>query len=329
METKELQTIQIKPLATFESTMDDLITLVNDYSNIVVNDETFEEAKKARATLRNKRVEIQKIEKQNTDQLNDLKNQNWANAEKLIAIITPTEDKIDSGIKAIENRKAEAKAEKERIEREKIEAAIRLDQERVAKAEADRLAKIEAEQKIEADRLAALQVEIDAKNKAEQERLDKIKAEQEAKETAMRKEQERIQKDQQEREAKIKADQEKIEAEKRAISEQKAREEADKKRLAELDQAKKEAAEKARIEVEAKAKRQAEEKAIAIQRDKEEAIRQEALKPDKTRLIELSSSLRLIVLPVLRDKKAQLIIGAVELKLEELSQFIQTETSKL
>lgn len=326
METKELQ---IKPLATFESTMDDLIALVNDYTNIVVNDETFEEAKKARATLRNKRVEIQKIEKQNTDQLNDLKNQNWANAEKLIAIITPTEDKIDFGIKAVENRKAEAKAEKERIEREKIEAAIRLDQERVAKAEADRLAKIEAEQKIEADRLSALQAEMDAKNRAEQERLDKIKAEQEEKEQAFRSEQLRIQKEQQEREAKIKAEQDKMEVDKRAMDEQKAREEADKKRLIELEHARKEAADKARIEAEAKAKREAEEKAIAIQRDKEEAIRQEALKPDKTRLIELASALRLIVLPDLKDKKAQLIIGVVEFKLEEISQFIQTETSKL
>jgi hypothetical protein len=329
METKELQTIQIKPLATFESTMDDLITLVNDYANIVVNDETFEEAKKARATLRNKRVEIQKIEKQNTDQLNDLKNQNWANAEKLIAIITPTEDKIDSGIKAIENRKAEAKAEKERIEREKIEAAIRLDQERVAKAEADRLAKIEAEQKIEAERLAALQADIDAKNKAEQERLDKIKAEQEEKEQAFRAEQLRIQKEQQEREAKIKAEQDKMEAEKRAIAEQKAREDAEKKRLAELDQAKKEAAEKARIEAEAKVKREAEEKAVAEKKAADEIARQEALKPDKNKLLELSTSILLMKFPELKDRKAQSILGSVKIKMEEVSQYIQAETAKL
>lgn len=327
--SNELQTIEIKPLATFQSTMDDLIALVNDYSNLVVNDETFEEAKKARAALRDKRFEIQKIEKQNTAQLNDLKEQNWENAKRLIAIIAPTEEKIDSGIKAIEQRKAEVKAEKERIEREKIEAAIRLDQERKAKAEADRLAKIEAEQKAEAERLATLQAEIDAKNKAEQERLDKIKAEQEEKERAMRAEQERIQKEQKEREDKIKAEQAKIEAEKRAIIEQKEREEAEKKRLAELEIAKKEAAEKARIESEAKSKREAAEKSEAEKRIAEELARQEALKPDLVKLAEFSESLKSISLPLLKDSKAQAIIGNVKIKLSEISQFIKTETSKL
>jgi hypothetical protein len=325
----EIQKITLKPLATFQSTMDDLILLVNDYSNLVVTDETLDESKKARASLRDKRFEIQRIEKQNTDQLNDLKDQNWENAKKLIAIITTAEAKIDSGIKAIEERKAAIKAEKERIEREKIEAEIKVEQERLAKIEQERIAAIEAAQKAEAERLAALQLEIDERNRVEQDRLNKIKADQEVKELAILTQQKRIQAEQAEREAKIKADQEAIDRQKRDLEASRQHEANEKLRIAELEQARKEATEKARVEMEIRAKREAEEKANAEMKVKMELERQEILKPDKEKLQDLSARIAAIQLPEFKFKMAASIAASVQIKLLDVTQFIDTELKKL
>jgi DNA repair exonuclease SbcCD ATPase subunit len=310
----EIQTVTVKPLATFESTKDELIAFVNGYTNLVVTDETLDEAKKARATLRDKRYDIQRIEKLNTDQLNDLKNQNWENAKKLLAIITPTEETIDKGIKSIEDRKAALKAEKERLAREKVEAEIRAEQERLAKIEAERLAKIDAEQRAEAERLAALQAEIDAKNKAEQERLAKIQAEQE-----------RIAKEQAAKDAAIKAEQEKKEAELRAEREKFEAE----KRLAELEEAKKLAAERAQKETEARIKREAEEKLEREKLAKLEAERQEALKPDKEKLRLYLSQIGQVITPVLVDESAKRMLGFIQDRINNITTDFNSQLDKL
>jgi colicin import membrane protein len=325
----EIQTIEVMPLATFQSTMDDLTALVSDYLHLVVTDETLVESKKARMSLRNKRLDIQRIEKQNTDQLNDLKNQNWENAKKLLAIIAPAEERIDSGIKAIEQRKADEKAEKERIERERLEAIAKAEADRLAAIEAERLAAIEAAQKVEAERLAALQIEIDERNRIEEERLNKIKAEQDAKEAAMLSEQRRIQKEQEEREAKIKAEQAAIDKQKRDIEESKIREANEKVRLAELEQARKEAAEKAIKDAEIKAIKEAEQKLETERLAKVEADRKEALRPDKQKLIDFANSLNGIAFPVLKDRSAHTILLNALNSIENVSKAIISETEKL
>lgn len=325
-ETQQLQTITITP---FEASKEQLIELCKIYDNLVVNDETFEESKKARVALRDKRFEIQRIAKLNTSALNDLKNQNWENEKAMIDIIEPTETRLDNGIKEIENRKAAIKAEKERVEREKIEAEIKAENDRLAKIEADRIAAIEEANRIESERLKALQAEIDAKNKAEEERLNKIKAEQEAKEKAMEAERLKVQKEQELREAKIKAEQDKIEAEKKAIIEAKAKEEADKVRALELERAKKEAAERAILEAEAKAKLQAEQKEAAEIKAREEARIKALNAPDKEKLLTFAAFVNGIEYPTLKtDATKEILQEGIKL-LRKATEHIINESSKL
>jgi hypothetical protein len=106
--------------AVFPENKEQLIKLADDYKNLVVTEETFEQSKKARLVIRQERYDIQKIEKANNSILNDLKKQNKAIAGDLIEIIQPTENKIDEQIKAIEAKKAEEKAEKERQKAEQM-----------------------------------------------------------------------------------------------------------------------------------------------------------------------------------------------------------------
>lgn len=321
-------TQEIVTISPFEKTKEELTAFVSDYSNLVVTDETFEEAKKARLVLRDMRYAIQATEKANIEKLNEFKNKTWDRSKELIAILTPTEEKIDAGIKAIENRKAAIRAEKERIEREKVEAEIKAEQERLASIERERIAAIEADQKAEAERLNKLQAEIEERNRIEQERLNQIKAEQEKQQASILAEQLRIQKEQSEREAKIKAEQEAIDRQKREIEEARQREANEKIRQAELEQARKEAAENARIQAEAKAKCEAEEIAAAIERDKKEAIRLEALKPDMEKLKDFSNNLFRLIMPSVKSKEAKLIVDAVEVKINDLRKFIDTEILK-
>src|SRR3972149_5795777 len=100
-------------LKPFDIQKEELQKLANDYTNLVVTEETFEEAKKARAVCRENRIGIEKILKHNKGILNGKKAEQEAMAEELVAIISPTEDKIDSGIKAIEQKKELEKKRKE------------------------------------------------------------------------------------------------------------------------------------------------------------------------------------------------------------------------
>jgi colicin import membrane protein len=324
-----IQTQEIITISPFQKTKEDLIAFIADYENLVVTEETLEEAKKARAAIRDVRYGIQDTEKENIDKCNEVKSLTWSRAGELYAILTPTEEKVDSGIKAIEKRKAEARAEKERLEREKVESEIRVENERLAQIERDRIAKIEAEQKAERERLAALQAEIEAKNQLEQDRLKKIQEAQEEKERAIQAEQLRIQKEQEQREAEIRKQQQEIENQKREMELAKEREANEKKRLEELEKARIEASENARIQAEQKAKREAEEKIESDKRIAEELARQEALKPDKQKLYDYLILLESTPLPVLNDDKTKSILGKAVIKVKELSHFVHTEIEKL
>ncbi len=119
MEATE-QLVQLKP---FEIQKAKLQQLAKD-CDIVVTDETFEEAKKNRKLLRDERFAIQNILKENKAIINTLKGDQEKKAEELIAISQPTEDKLDAGIKEIENRKEIEKEKKERAAQEKIAARI-------------------------------------------------------------------------------------------------------------------------------------------------------------------------------------------------------------
>ena len=325
----EQKELQVKTLTSFEVSKEELTELCKIYDKLIVNEETFEEAKKARASLRARRWDIQRVAKINTDALNDLKNQNWDNERSMIGLIEPTESRLDNGIKEIEYRKAAIKAEKDRIEREKVEAEIKAEQERLAKVERDRIAAVEAAQRAEAERLAALQAEIEDRNRIEQQRLNKIKADQEAKEVAIQAEQKRILAEQQEREAKIKADQEEIDRQKRAIEEAKQLEEREKIRLAELEKAKKEAAELAVIEAEKKARFDAEQKQAAELKVKEAARIKALNAPDKEKLISFALILRGLEYPTLSTDDSKFILQETVILLKKVTDYIESNANKL
>lgn len=81
-----------------------------------------QEAIAARADLRdNGRLALTKTEARVKKEVNDLKRLMGEEVERLVAITKPVEDSIDAQIKVEEERKAAAKAERERIERERVE----------------------------------------------------------------------------------------------------------------------------------------------------------------------------------------------------------------
>lgn len=195
----------------------------------------------------------------------------------------------------IERKEIEAKEEAERLEREANEEADR--KKREALEEADR---VEREAKEEEDRKAL---------EAEEARL----AEQ-------RTEQDRIAKEQAEKEAENQAENDRLEAERQAI-------ENDKK----IEAAKKEEAERVRIEERERIQREAEEKAEDERKAKEEEARQEALKPDKEKLLAYADALgnRPLATPSLKDKKAQAImIEALDMFLK-VADFIRCEVEAM
>lgn len=122
METVETKETDLAVLKPFDIQKSGLQSFIKDYENLVVTEETLEESKKIRLLIREQRYAIQNILKDNKAVLNKIKDSQEEMAEELIGIIKPTEDKIDSGIKAIENKKAEEKARKDREEQERIEA---------------------------------------------------------------------------------------------------------------------------------------------------------------------------------------------------------------
>ena len=163
---------------------------------------------------------------------------------------------------------AQAKAEAECIERERIAAEQaeknRIEAERLA-AERAEMQRIAAEQEAERKRMQAIEDAKLAKERAELDRLRKEQAEAQAKIDA---EQNRL----------AKIEQERMEAER-------------------LEKAKAEAAERARIETETRLKREAEEAERKRLADEEAAKRAEALKPVRQKLEDFAAKVKLLPLP--------------------------------
>jgi hypothetical protein len=108
-------------LLKYDQTEEILQNVVKKFETIKeVTSENFEEAKKARAEVREFRYSIQNVTKHNSGIFNQLKKKDSEQADKLISIIQPTEDMLDNGIKAIEEKKKREKEERERKEQERI-----------------------------------------------------------------------------------------------------------------------------------------------------------------------------------------------------------------
>lgn len=112
-------------LAQFKEAEVTLVGMAKKYSNVafaVTTTKGMKEAKEARADLRdNGRLFVTKAEERIKGEVNDLKRVMADEVVRLVAIVKPHEEAIDKQIKAEETRKANEKAERDRIEAERIE----------------------------------------------------------------------------------------------------------------------------------------------------------------------------------------------------------------
>jgi len=118
--------IKAAVLAQFKATEPVLQALVTRYENVAIDCSTpkgLAAAKEARHDLReNGRFVVQRAEKAIKDEVNGLKTVIASEAERLIAIVQPTENLYDDAIKAREAELAAEKAERERKEAERVAA---------------------------------------------------------------------------------------------------------------------------------------------------------------------------------------------------------------
>lgn len=235
---------EIIPLKPFDIQKAKLVQLVEDYKNLIVTDETLDEAKKARKIIRDERYEIQNILKENKGVLNKWKDTQEEKASALLAIITPTEDSIDAGIKAIEQKKEQEKKRKEEEAMKRLserqsklsgyemkydDGSYTLGDHTITAVQLKVFSDAEFNDflelvKTEYQKILDLRLEAEAKKKEEEERLEKQRIEQEAEGKRLAE----IAEAQQKREAELKAEQDRIAAEAQQ-KEAEAKREADEK----------------------------------------------------------------------------------------------------
>jgi hypothetical protein len=310
-----------------------------------VNDkEGYKKVYDARIQCKNTRVLAVKICKKGREEAIEEQRRWIAKEKEVVGKIEDVEAFLQAEQDRIDLEKEKIRQEEERKEQARIQArvdalakfnyAADIYELKIMEEEQFKSLLIHAENEYnkEQERLA----EIERQKKEEEERLKRIAAEQEAERkrldeqaAAIRAEQERIAREQEEREAAIRAEREKIEAEKRAIEEAKRREAEEKKRHEEIEQARKEAAERARIEAESKAKREAEERAEAERKVKAELERQEALRPDKEKLIAFAGTITSLTPPELKSKEANKVMYEASVMIQKVTDFIIEKSKSL
>ncbi len=326
-----LDTINVEMLPEFENWKEKQLKIVEENPFVeIIDNKTFEEAKKARTTLVTARTDVEKQEKLIASKIKQFRDKVGNFSQELINITLPSEEKQQNEVKRYEAEKeaekeAKEKAEAERIEKIKNSIASIVDGVK-SKISVLRFIDLEAFENIEFKNLLNTDTEqfeefelefaskikdvkilfdsrkeflIDLENqRVEKERIAKENAELEAKKRAFELEQ---QKARQEAEQKAKQEAEKLEAQQRVIREQqeKANAELEAKRLEiEAEKAKIEAEKKAKEEAELKVKQEAErvereakEKLEREAKEKAEKERIEALKPEKEKAIDFLNSL--------------------------------------
>ena len=121
----ELMTIDpknIKELSGWEVKQNELVK--NHPFVKITDNETYEEAKKNRTALRTGRTDIQKQDTSIGSFFRELRSKTKKIADSLIDITKPHEDKQQAEIDVWEAKKAEEKAEKERIEQEDRKSVV-------------------------------------------------------------------------------------------------------------------------------------------------------------------------------------------------------------
>lgn len=261
-----------------------------------------------------------------------------AEAKRIRELLEPIESHLESERTKIDSEVEKIKAEKQRLIQEKINARIsklldagmlynpatkeyyykerKVHEDKVGSfpdelfetaladisknIEDDKLLKAEEETKREQEREAM---------RIESERLEKLRAEQEA-----------VRIEQEKKEQSIRDEQKKIQDEKDRIEREK-----------EIEKIKADAKVKAEQEAQEKVKRDAEGKKRIEDGRKAEEQRQKDLAPDVEKLMDFERRLSPgeIVFPILKSKKAQAILTTAGNKLEDIQNYIITETKKL
>ncbi len=185
-------------------------------------------------------------------------------------------------------------------------------------------AKIEAAKKVEAERIAREQAEAAERERLriENERLRAEAAEREAKAKAEREAAERAQREAAE---KARKEREAIEAKAKAEREAAERELARIKAESEAAAAKEREA-RAKLEAELAAKRAAEE---AKAKAEAAAAKKAAAAPDKTKLRTIADSVRAIPFPAVTTPEANVILADIAAKRESFAKWIEAQTEKL
>lgn len=121
--TATLKETALASFAPIEAHMKTLAARYKDVAYDVTTTKGMADAKTARLVLRDEgRYAVQRLVKRVKDEANDLKRVIDTRGDEVIAITKGIEDSIDGQITAEEERRAAAKAEAERIERERVAA---------------------------------------------------------------------------------------------------------------------------------------------------------------------------------------------------------------
>jgi hypothetical protein len=311
----------------------------------------YKAVREARIALKNARVQVEKDGKALRDNAVRFSKRVIEREKELIKIIEPTEFELRVQEEEYEKALEAIKIEKERKEKERIQNRIQslakfnyaLDLYDVSTMPDDKfnelLTQVEIDYNAEQERIAAEKAEQERLRNEEAERLrserEEIARQRAELEAAQRKadlelaersrkEREWIEADNK-RKAEMQAERDRIEAEQKKLKEDKRQHEEQLR----LEQAKKEAAERARLEEINRVKHEAEEKADRERLEKMEAERQEALKPDKDKLMTYAHALMSVPFPELTHKDAVKVKNTITDHVNQSVKFIQDKAGQL
>jgi chemotaxis protein histidine kinase CheA len=278
--------------------------------------EGFDAVHEARMDIKARRIEVTKTGKGLREDATKFSQAVIKEEKRIVALLAPIEDHLQSEEDKIENEKKHIKEEADRKEAERIQARV------------DKICSFGAtfngqmysvfslqipvalvktctdEQFIQfINQIQAAKAEAEAKEKSEEEarqlenaRLAKIAEEQ------------KIESD---RLAKIAQEQAVEAARLKAIADEQKRVEDEKRRKEELEKAKIEAAEKARIETEQRIKREADEKAKAEAKERAYAEKKAAAAPDKKKIDDYVSAILSVPRPEMKTSDGKVLMDSV------------------
>lgn len=310
----------------------------------IVDNKTYEEAKKARTALVSARTTIEKQDKLIASKLKDLRSKVGDFSLQLIEVTRPHEEKQQDEVKRFEAEKEAERQAKEKAEADRkatIQATISSLIES-AKGKIDLLTfetidvlKVDFEKNLyltDATQFEEFEMEFASKLQVlKNSFLEKCEV-LEDKEN-QRLERERLQKEKEEFEAERKAKEEADRAEReKRDAEQRKIDEANRKRQQELDakekalkdeEDKRKKQEEAEIKAKEEAERKSKEETEKAEREKAEILRLEALKPDKEKALAYLDSLVFVSdFPVLKNdvihNELELIINSLDVYKQEL-----------